>query len=57
MGEPLPMAEPLVVVDGVVKRYGADTVLDRVGLSVASGQVMVVIGPSGSVRHFTAAYE
>lgn len=42
------MAAPLVVVDGVVKRYGADTVLDRVGLSVATGQVMVVIGPSGS---------
>jgi polar amino acid transport system ATP-binding protein len=39
---------PLVVVEGLVKRYGPDTVLDRVSLSVASGQVMVVIGPSGS---------
>jgi ABC-type polar amino acid transport system ATPase subunit len=39
---------PLVVVEGVVKRYGPDTVLDRVSLSVAAGQVMVVIGPSGS---------
>jgi ABC-type polar amino acid transport system ATPase subunit len=39
---------PLVVAEGVVKRYGADTVLDRVSLSVAAGQVMVVIGPSGS---------
>ena len=37
-----------MVVDGVVKRYGPDTVLDRVSLSVAAGQVMVVIGPSGS---------
>jgi ABC-type polar amino acid transport system ATPase subunit len=42
------VAEPLVVVDGVVKRYGPDTVLDRVSLTVAAGQVMVVIGPSGS---------
>ena len=42
------MAEPLIVVSGVVKRYGADTVLDRVSLTVAPGQVLVVIGPSGS---------
>jgi ABC-type polar amino acid transport system ATPase subunit len=42
------MGEPLVLVDGVVKRYGAETVLDRVTLSVGTGQVMVVIGPSGS---------
>jgi ABC-type polar amino acid transport system ATPase subunit len=42
------VAEPLVVVDGLVKRYGPDTVLDRVSLSVATGQVMVVIGQSGS---------
>jgi polar amino acid transport system ATP-binding protein len=42
------MAEPLIVVADVVKRYGAETVLDRVSLTVATGQVMVVIGPSGS---------
>lgn len=42
------MPEPLVVIDKVVKRYGAETVLDRVSLTVAAGQVMVVIGPSGS---------
>jgi ABC-type polar amino acid transport system ATPase subunit len=42
------MTEPLIVVDGVVKRYTAETVLDRVSLTVAAGQVMVVIGPSGS---------
>ncbi|MGE8943900.1 amino acid ABC transporter ATP-binding protein [Leptospira interrogans] len=42
------MIQPLVVVDDVVKRYGADTVLDRVNLTVSSGQVTVVIGPSGS---------
>jgi len=42
------MAEPLIVVSDLVKRYGADTVLDRVSVTVATGQVMVVIGPSGS---------
>jgi ABC-type polar amino acid transport system ATPase subunit len=42
------VGEPLVVVDSVVKRYGPDTVLDRVTLAVDRGQVMVVIGPSGS---------
>ena len=43
-----PDRQPLVVIDGVVKRYGAETVLDRVSLNVDPGQVMVVIGPSGS---------
>ncbi|MCC6469423.1 MAG: amino acid ABC transporter ATP-binding protein [Alphaproteobacteria bacterium] len=43
-----PQAQPLVVIDSVVKRYGAETVLDRVSLNVGAGQVMVVIGPSGS---------
>jgi polar amino acid transport system ATP-binding protein len=42
------MAEPLVQVEDVVKRYGAETVLDRVKVNVGAGQVMVVIGPSGS---------
>jgi ABC-type polar amino acid transport system ATPase subunit len=42
------MAEPLIVVADLVKRYGSDTVLDRVNMTVATGQVMVVIGPSGS---------
>jgi ABC-type polar amino acid transport system ATPase subunit len=43
-----PMAQPLVVVDNVVKRYGADTVLDGVSLSVPTGHATVIIGPSGS---------
>jgi glutamate transport system ATP-binding protein len=42
------MTQPLVVVDNVVKRYGDDTVLDGVSLSVATGHATVVIGPSGS---------
>ena len=42
------MNEPLVVVDNVVKRFGADTVLANVNLSVPTGHATVVIGPSGS---------
>jgi len=42
------MPEPLIIMDKVTKRYGAETVLDRVDLTVDSGQVLVVIGPSGS---------
>jgi ABC-type polar amino acid transport system ATPase subunit len=42
------MAAAAVEVERVVKRYGAETVLDRLSLSVAPGQVLVIIGPSGS---------
>lgn len=42
------MSDPLVVVKGVVKRFGADTVLVDVDLTVRAGQATVVIGPSGS---------
>lgn len=42
------MTESLIVVDGLLKRYGAHTVLDGVNLKVTAGQVLVVIGPSGS---------
>ena len=33
---------------GLVKRYGSNTVLDGVDLDVAEGEVVCVIGPSGS---------
>jgi polar amino acid transport system ATP-binding protein len=42
------MTDPLIVIDNLVKRYGTETVLDRISLSVEAGQVLVVIGPSGS---------
>jgi ABC-type polar amino acid transport system ATPase subunit len=45
MGQSSP---PLVEIDRVIKRYGAETVLDNISLTVGAGQVMVVIGPSGS---------
>ena len=38
----------LVELHNVVKRFGANTVLDRVSLSVGAGEIIAVIGRSGS---------
>ncbi len=40
--------EPLVVLEGVNKWFGPLHVLQDINLSVAAGEVVVVIGPSGS---------
>ncbi len=40
--------EPLVVLEGVQKFFGKMQALKDIDLSVASGEVVVVIGPSGS---------
>ncbi len=37
-----------IVIEGIAKRFGADPVLDRVGLSIASGEMLAVLGASGS---------
>jgi ABC-2 type transport system ATP-binding protein len=37
-----------VVVDGLVKRYGARTVLDGVSLGIGRGEVVAVLGPNGA---------
>jgi len=42
------MTEPVLSVRGVVKRYGAATVLDGVDLDVHEHEVVVLIGSSGS---------
>ncbi|MFI5685765.1 ectoine/hydroxyectoine ABC transporter ATP-binding protein EhuA [Streptomyces sp. NPDC051636] len=38
----------LIRLDGVTKRFGANTVLDRLDFSVDSGKHVTLIGPSGS---------
>ncbi|MCB5163748.1 ATP-binding cassette domain-containing protein, partial [Streptomyces bambusae] len=43
-----PAAEGLVVLSDVNKHFGALHVLQDVNLSIARGEVVVVIGPSGS---------
>jgi len=42
------VSDPLVVLSGVNKHFGALHVLKDIDLSVARGEVVVVIGPSGS---------
>ncbi len=42
------LGEPLVVLDGVNKHFGALHVLRDIDLTVHRGEVVVVIGPSGS---------
>jgi polar amino acid transport system ATP-binding protein len=40
--------EPMVRLEGVRKAFGDNLVLDEIDLTVAAGEVLVVIGPSGS---------
>ncbi|MFF8957269.1 amino acid ABC transporter ATP-binding protein [Streptomyces sp. NPDC014894] len=47
-GAVVPAADDLVVLDGVNKHFGALHVLQDIDLTIARGEVVVVIGPSGS---------
>ena len=42
------MIEPVVQIQGVSKRYGDFTALDRVDLSVAPGEILALLGPNGA---------
>ena len=41
------MAEPIVSLRGVTKRFGASTALDDVSLDIAEGEFFALLGPSG----------
>ena len=41
---------PIIEIASLVKRFGATTVLDGVDLDVAEGEVVAIIGRSGSAR-------
>src|SRR4026207_1268747 len=43
-----PNGGPMIQLEGVRKSFGDNLVLDGIDLSVAHGEVLVVIGPSGS---------
>jgi polar amino acid transport system ATP-binding protein len=45
---PKASGEPMVVVEGLHKAYGATPVLRGVDLTVAAHEVLVIVGPSGS---------
>jgi spermidine/putrescine transport system ATP-binding protein len=41
------MSEPLVVFDGVVKRYGSVVAVKRMDMTIAKGEFVALMGPSG----------
>ena len=43
-----PMTSPMILANGIHKRFGANEVLKGVSLTLAKGEVVAVIGPSGS---------
>jgi len=44
---PDPAVEPLVRLDGIVKRFGDSTALDRLTLDIYPGEFFALLGPSG----------
>ena len=41
------MSDPLVILSGVVKRFGAFTAVHRLDLEIAAGEFIAIMGPSG----------
>ncbi|MFJ5298517.1 amino acid ABC transporter ATP-binding protein [Pseudomonas sp. NPDC088368] len=44
----LPLGSPQIVLNGVVKQFGENRVIDHLDLSIPQGQKVALIGPSGS---------
>ena len=41
------MAEKILEIKNLTKKYGSQTILDGIDLSIDKGEVVVVVGPSG----------
>jgi len=48
-----PTGEPILVVDGLTKRFGERTAVDDVSFSVAAGEVFGFLGPNGAGKTTT----
>ena len=44
----IPEQNPIIIVEGLTARFGDDTVLEEVNLEVFPGEILVIIGESGS---------
>ena len=45
---PMPAADmPLLRIDGVVKRFGGFTAVDKLSLDIRAGEFFALLGPSG----------
>lgn len=47
------MAEEVIVLTDLTKKYGAFTAVDRICLSVAKGEVFGLLGPNGAGKSTT----
>src|ERR1019366_7593109 len=43
-----PMLAPVLAIDGLVKRFGKRTILDGISMNVVPGEIVCLVGPSGT---------
>ena len=48
------MAEHIIDIDHITKRFGDNTVINDLSLSVEQGEVLVLVGPSGLRKKYPA---